>query len=243
MDDARILDVWSQGRTRPSARRRLLLASVCPGTTQDELARLPVGRCNALLLRDRQATFGSRLDAEAHCPACGERLELTLDIAELLGPDDTDEEAADAVHHVRHGDVALPFRLPTAGDIERAAACPDVESATRVLLRACLTDHPSGAAADGVDGVPAPDILQALDAELRRRDRHADLRVRTGCPGCTHTFELALEPAALYWEELAERARCLLADVHRLAGAYGWSEQECLGLDPVRRAGYLELIG
>ena len=244
MDEARILDVWSQGRTRPGSRRLLLLAAAYPDRTPEELARLSVGRCNALLLQDRMATFGCRFDGETCCPGCGERLEISLEFEELLGSDDPGEEPADVACHLRIGDAVLPFRLPTVGDIEQAAACPDADSAVRVLLRACLTvDEHGSRHGPAPDTITEASLLQALDIELRRRDVHADLRIRTDCPDCGVTFEAALDPASLYWEELEDRARQLLIDVHRLAVAYGWSERESLGLDPVRRAGYLELIG
>lgn len=244
MDEARILDVWSQGRTRPEARRLLLLAASQPDRTREELARLSVGRCNELLLRDRLTTFGCRFDGEVRCPACGERLEVSLDPRELLGPDEPGEEPADAVCRLRLGDAVLRFRVPTVGDIEQAAACPDTDSAARVLWHACLSADGFGAEYDRVrDTIPEAELVQALDAELRRLDGRADLRIRTDCPDCGGTFEATVDPASLYWEEIEDRARQLLMDVHRLAAVYGWSERECLSLDPLRRAGYLELIG
>jgi hypothetical protein len=39
------------------------------------------------------------------------------------------------------------------------------------------------------------------------------------------------------------RARALLAEVHSLARAYGWTEPEILALSPQRRAAYLEMAG
>ena len=86
-------------------------------------------------------------------------------------------------------------------------------------------------------------VVEALDAALSRHDPHADLRVATACTGCGQAFELALDPVPLYWAELASRAEQLLADVHRLAAVYGWTEGEILRLGPVRREAYLELVG
>jgi hypothetical protein len=53
----------------------------------------------------------------------------------------------------------------------------------------------------------------------------------------------ALALPALVWAELQARATALLADVHVLASAYGWTEPQVLSLSPERRAAYLELIG
>jgi hypothetical protein len=38
-------------------------------------------------------------------------------------------------------------------------------------------------------------------------------------------------------------ARSLLAEVHSLARAYGWTESEILALSPQRRSTYLEMVG
>jgi hypothetical protein len=38
-------------------------------------------------------------------------------------------------------------------------------------------------------------------------------------------------------------ARRLLYDVHALASAYGWSEDEVLAVSPARRRCYLEMAG
>ncbi|MFI9307278.1 T4 family baseplate hub assembly chaperone [Streptomyces triculaminicus] len=251
MDDVRILDAWSAGRRRPEARRLLLLAAACPGTPAETLAGLTAGRSNLLLLRDRRDTLGSRLEGETTCPACDARLEVAVDLSELLGDADAsaDDEAADdgdsrtaADGELRSGDCVVCFRLPTVRDLQTAAAVADPESAARVLLRSCVVSFDRAGELRPVDDLPT-ELLHALDTELGRRDPHADLRLSASCPGCEHTFELVLDPVSLYWDELEARARRLLLDVHRLADRYGWSERECLGIDPLRRAGYLELIG
>jgi hypothetical protein len=63
------------------------------------------------------------------------------------------------------------------------------------------------------------------------------------CVACGHAGEAQLDPGALLWDEIEVRAQALLLEVHRLASAYGWSEEQILSLSPGRRARYLALLG
>ena len=246
MDDVRILDTWVAGHRQPAARRLAMLAAAYPDLPGRRLAELPVGYANLLLLRDRQARFGATVEGDAQCPGCRQRLEVSVDLSGLLAGDPEpagDREVEGEVEgEVRVGELVARFRLPSAGDLVTVADCPDPAEASRLLLRRCVREACRGTEPVDPDRLPA-ELVAALDAELARRDPLADLRLSINCAGCRHSFELVLDPAALYWAELAERARRLLFEVHRLARAYGWTESEILGIHPVRRAAYLELVG
>jgi hypothetical protein len=286
MDDSQILDVWGAGRADPAARPLLMLAAAHPELVAN-LAGLPVGRCNELLLRDRQATFGDQLEGDVVCPDCGERLEVAVALTELIAahesPIGTDSQAEvihslrrpavlpvpagrmgsgpppgigwglptrpsgdvgrkTAVGAVRVGDVEVAFRVPAQADLLAASNTGDAEAAARVLLARCVLSASRDGEPVAVADLPA-EVVEALDTALAQHDPHADLRLATMCATCGHAFELAVDPAGLYWTELAEHARRLLVDVHRLAAAYGWTEREILTIDPARREAYLELVG
>jgi hypothetical protein len=53
--------------------------------------------------------------------------------------------------------------------------------------------------------------------------------------------DLVVDPLALVWAELDGAARRLLAEIHRLAARYGWSEEAILSMPPARRRHYLAL--
>jgi hypothetical protein len=258
MDDRQILDVWGAGRRHPAARPLLMLAAARPDLPAEQLAALPVGRRNLLLLRDRQATFGDGVEGDVTCPACGERLELELRLAELIAAPEAvsagsegsegsavsgGSEVSDAAEgEVRAGDVVLRFRLPSPADLQAASSAPDAEAAAGVLLRRCVLSAVRNDRPVPVAELPV-EVIDALDTALGQHDPHADLRLATACASCGHAFELVVDPGELYWAELAERAQRLLYQVHRLACAYGWTEGEILRLDPARREAYLELVG
>ena len=62
------------------------------------------------------------------------------------------------------------------------------------------------------------------------------------CPDCATTSTAALDVALLLWAQVEVRATALMAQVHALARAYGWTEPDVLALEPRRRAAYLELV-
>jgi predicted RNA-binding Zn-ribbon protein involved in translation (DUF1610 family) len=116
-----VLRAWEAARdAHPAARAVALLAEAFPD--RDDLARLPVARRDALLARLRAATVGTRLDALADCPSCGETLGFSLDLDLGDGPE------ADAA-----GDV----RLPTTEDLLAVAGEADLASARLALARRC----------------------------------------------------------------------------------------------------------
>ena len=53
----------------------------------------------------------------------------------------------------------------------------------------------------------------------------ADIQVQFDCIACGESWTERLDVVGYVWEEIAERARRLLDEVHGLAAHYGWSEQ------------------
>lgn len=79
-----LLAAWEAGAAGPEFRRPLaLLAQGLPGLDPAAVSALPLAARDLALLRLRGATFGPALAVYGRCPACGERLEFTLDAHEL----------------------------------------------------------------------------------------------------------------------------------------------------------------
>jgi hypothetical protein len=97
------------------------------------------------------------------------------------------------------------------------------------------------------DGSPVPaaelpdDVIGELDEAMARHDPLGDVWLSMACPACGHGWKAAFDIADFLWRVLAHRARQLVADVHTLAMAYGWSETDILLVPPARRQLYLEL--
>lgn len=237
---SKMLRVWERALGRTNAERALaLLAAACPEMSVEELNALSVGRRDRLLIALRECTFGSRLTSLATCDACGESLELTFDCSDISADVETQTPAELSVE--REGFEAR-FRLPNSGDLVAVARCNDAETARRSLLERCVTS----ASRDGatVSPVELPnDIVDAVEARMSDADPQADVRLALDCPACGRRFLAAFDVVAYFWSEINAWAYRLLGEVHTLASAYGWREEEILALSPWRRHVYLEMVG
>lgn len=229
-----LLDAWERGLGEPPVRRALaLLAPACPETPPEELARESVGRRDGRLLTLRERTFGPHLVSLAACPACGERLETTFDVADIRveAPESPEEplSLSAAGHDLR-------FRLPNSLDLE--ALIPG-QDARRLLLGRCLLAAPGEEVA--VEELPEA-VLQAVADRMAAADPQGDVQLALQCPACGHAWPAAFDIVSFFWTEVDAWARVLLHEIHTLAAAYGWRETDILALTPWRRRSYLELI-
>jgi hypothetical protein len=226
---------WERGRARhPIDRALLLFALGEPDADVDSLADQPLGRRNWVLLRLRQATFGSRLRAYLDCPTCGERQEIELDATDLLA---MGTPLADGGRRVSVNGQS--FRLPTSRDLALVTAEADVEQAAVKLLGACALDEM--VPQQGLDR-PLTSWVDLVAAAVEQADPLADLILDVVCDSCGHPSTVPFDIAAFLWEEIEARARGLLDEVHLLAQAYGWSEADILALSEARRSAYLERV-
>jgi len=232
IDDATLLEAWD--RASPLARpwRELTLLAGA-GEAVDTLAHLPVGERDRRLLALRRALLGDRLECETSCPACGERLELVLAASALAGvPVDAALEST-----VEHAGCRVRFRLPTSADLAASSAGPD---AALALLGRCVLDATRGDERIAADALP-PALLDVVAARMAELDPQANVRLALECAACNHRWEDDLDVAGFVLAEIDAHATRLLAEVHGLASAYGWSEADILALGPRRRRRYLEL--
>lgn len=227
-----LLLVWEEGLHSPPAARPLaLLGGLAPERDRDEFERLSVGRRDFELLGLREAAFGGRIDAVAGCAACGEPLELSFDVSEL--------EPGPARESGSHELVALGFevrfRLPATTDLVAVAGEAEVADAREALLARCVLDPP-------LESLPEP-AREAVVRRMAELDPLANIELELACPACDETGSVAFDIASFLWTELDAAARRTLEDVHVLASAYGWREEDVLALPPERRRAYLELAG
>lgn len=235
---AELLRVWEESLAQhPLDRALTLLHAAEPGSSRAELARLDVAERDARLYRLRAELFGRTLSAFAVCPACGERLEFSIDTGELgVVPESPGEWSVEA------DGVAVRFRLPDSRDLAAAASAGNAAAARAELAARCVV---SATAPDGRELDPrtlGEPVLAALSARMAEVAPTADVRLDLTCPACGHAWEILLDIGEFLWAEIANLARRLLREVHALARAYGWSEAEILAMSPRRRQSYLELI-
>jgi hypothetical protein len=225
---ADVLALWERGLRRHALdRSALLCAWARPELPRHAIADLPLGVVTASLLRLREASFGARIHCHVDCARCGERLELVLVSSDLLQP------MTEGPYEIEV--QGMRVRALCLRDLAAVAKEPDVDHAARQLLEHCVLQG-------GADAVALSDLLlPAVEDALEALDPNADLALEVHCEACDHSGAAQLDAGCLLWDEIDARARTLLSEVHLLARAYGWTEDEILGLGAARRATYLTM--
>jgi len=231
MTSATVLDLWEAGLSMtPAARAVLLLQAVGESDVEEWAA----GRRDRALLQTYCAA--RHLEAVADCQECGTTLEVELDPWALDAPGATGQVTVE-----RDGYVVVA-RPPTAGDHATLPPDADVAGLRLALLEMCLVEASRDGAPVAAADLPEP-VVDAIDDALDAADPGADIRLALTCTECGAAWAGPLDPVSFAWSCVEASARRLGTDVHTLAQAYGWSEQEILALSPFRRHLYLSAVG
>lgn len=236
-DAAEILRIWEDGaRATATQRSANLLAAVFPDLPPAELAGVNVGRRDAWLIALRQAMIGDAASGYAVCPRCQEAVEIEFDVSRLRIPEPETVESRLSIDG-----YVIDYRPIAIRDLLRLGWSQDVEAARMALVQAAVR----GAWKNGrlVDARELPEaVIEALGEAVRERDPQSEIAIRLGCPACGHSWRVHFDITHFFYKELATRARRTLDEVRQLAKGYGWSESDILGMTPVRRKAYLDLL-
>ncbi len=245
---AELLDVWEQGLSAPLVTQALLLlTAACSDYTRDALTRLPIGHRDALLLKLRDWTFGTRLTSVVDCPQCGERLEIALDSGELQL---AAGEASPETLYLQAEGYGVTYRLPNTLDLMALVDAVTPETRMQALLGRCLIEaRDLGMAGENqhaeqtlaLEHLPEP-VVEAMRQQMSEADPLGDVRFALACPSCDHRWSALFDIVSFFWREIDDWARRTLREVTLLARAYGWSEADILALSAWRRRAYLEMI-
>jgi hypothetical protein len=234
-----LLTIWEQGWSQPPVWRALwLLAAAAPDDVlTEELAALPIGQRDRHLLVLRQQLFGPSLPGVATCPACGEPLEFSFSVSDVLVET---AEPEPAVTELTSRGYTLQLRPPSSQDLLAAAQLSDPTEAEQQLLARCIVEATRQGKTANVKRLPAT-VRQAVEARLAEIDPQANVTINLNCPACRHEWPLLFDILSYLWQEIDAWAWRTLYEVHQLAAAYGWREADSLALSPWRRRQYLEM--
>lgn len=221
----------------PVARPLAVLAASWPEHGVEELAQLPIGRRDAMLLAQRESAFGEHVASLAGCPRCSQPVEMRFRIADIRVESDPPPATIDFQARGHR----LRIRLPTSADLEAAARAGDEPAAVATLLRRCVVKASRGGREVAVDALP-DEVVLAIEARMAKADPQADVELALSCPACGHGWLGDFDIGGFFWAEIEAWARRVLHDVHQLAVAYGWREPDVLALSPRRRQHYLEMV-
>jgi uncharacterized protein (UPF0212 family) len=233
-----ILDVWERGLREPLQRQVVaLLAAARPGASYAEIAALPLGMRDSMLLDLREQLFGPEVATIAACPGCGEVLEAAFALADVRLPRSRPAEADLALETAEH---RVRFRLPATDDLLAIPEGADAAGARAILLERCVTEA-SDSQGRPLDALPAA-LEPAVAEGMAEADPQALVELQLECAGCGQPFQAVFDIASFLMREIHAWAQQMLGDIDSLARAYGWHEAEILALSPLRRRIYLDLV-
>jgi hypothetical protein len=230
-----LLDYWEQGAAQcPAERAVALLAAVCQDAEPHEIAAISIGERDRRLLLLRERLFGPGIVSVADCPSCGATVEMRFNVEDMLV---SGGAASREPFRALCGGFEAAFRLPNSTDLREAGAAATEEEARHILLRRCLLQvHPDTPA----EALP-PAVTRAISDRMAEADPQADVQLNLSCPQCAAAWSAPFDIEAFLWTEIAAWAGRTLQEVHGLARAYGWREQDILSLSATRRRIYLEM--
>jgi uncharacterized protein YbaR (Trm112 family) len=247
LSTADVLAIWERGRRqRPFEWGLAMLIRACPCLSREDLARLPIGQRDRLLLSLREKTFGPALASFAVCPQCREPLEFTVDSAELKKRLPAGNEAIAALQETTVGEYRLRFRPPNSEDLIEAFDQADRGGALE-RMRACLLERCFSEAKRKADPVSFSELPEEVIAQAGRRmnemDAESEIELDVECPTCHRAWPVIFDIATFLYAEISVLAKRLLDEVQTLASAFGWSEKDILAMSAVRRQAYLDRVG
>lgn len=235
-----LLQVWERGQQQAPVEKALtLLAAAYPDAKREELATISIGRRDADLLTLREQLFGSQLSSLTACPACGERLELNFNVADIRAGSSSDGPLS-----LCESGYELELRLPNSLDLLRLADCSTIAEMRSRLFAQCVmsvTHEGDVEPSAQLSEMPA-EIVELAIERMGQADPQADVEVDLDCPECRHVWQTCFDIVSYLWTELHAWAVQMFREVHLLASSYGWRESEILQMSAPRRRSYLEIL-
>ncbi len=208
-----------------------------------------------LLLKLREATFGSQVQATIPCPwpDCGEKVDIDFSIDDI--PVTPSQEKGPLYRLVLSPEAAfvedgkahreLGFRLPNGGDQERLSAHLAENEAialTQLLARCLQSIGPIEiASADQIENL-SPLARMEIEREMLRVAPKIELNMDVNCPECARLFTVPFDLQDFFFGEMRTSRDLLYREVHYLAYHYHWSEKEIMEMPKDQRRNYIEVL-
>lgn len=232
---AELISTWESGLGRPGHERALLLLELSvPGVTRTDLARWSIGRRDSLLFQLRRMLFGEGLNSIVRCPQCRVEVELNFTVSGIWR---AEEHCCEDAGSIEIDGIRVAFRAPDSTDLEAASHMPSVDAARQCILDRCILE----VAPCGRESLPAA-IVDSVIETIAVRDGAADRRMSVVCQECGESWEEIFDIGVWLSQEIAAFVRRIVREVHALASAYGWREEDILAMTPTRRQLYIGIL-
>jgi hypothetical protein len=185
------------------------------------------------------ATRGRSALLPVRCPraSCLEKMELELDLVAFRHHGEKEFSAC-----MPDCDTNLQIRLPTGYDqMNWLHSTPRDSRQLPVCMATTIVTHVNGSPPE--EGWLVPESwLESVASALREHDPFTAMAIEAECPNCGHSASYDIDIEACLLSTLSAVRQSLIDEVHRLASAYHWSEEEIISLSPRRRRYYLGRI-
>jgi hypothetical protein len=235
-----LLELWEQGYALNSLERAIQMVCASKNLSSEQARELPIGQRDATLLDMRSHHFGDLCVCTDACQHCSSVVEFEFSIASLLHQVNDQRRTR---FSFEKDAFCINVRLPTTGDIEHVLNnCLEKDQLETALFRQCILSSTEHGKTISPDELPE-EISQSVLTAMGEAQDLADIQFQLTCNQCDYQWSAPFDIARFFWEEIDRHVRRLLHEVHRIASAYGWSDQQILSLSPQRRTFYLECIG
>ncbi|MBP2326546.1 hypothetical protein JOF56_006931 [Kibdelosporangium banguiense] len=213
--------------------------------TADVARRLVVADRQFLLLKIREATFGTSVRSSISCPwaDCAQRIDIEFTTSAIPVTQSADK-GPEYVVTLTSGDE-LAFRLPNGADQEALSPLlQDNEAAALTgLLGRCVTRiGPHRPAPPELVAQLPPRDRQAIERRMAEVAPRIDLTMESTCPECRREYSVPFEIHSFLFGELSVNSALLRREIHYLAYHYHWSEREIMQMPRQRRQRYVSQL-
>ncbi|HEY4262867.1 MAG TPA: hypothetical protein VGM98_22095 [Schlesneria sp.] len=239
-----LLTTWERAYGLSPVQRGLALLSLArPRDAVEQLANWTIGERDASLLDFRSSLFGTGIESVAACPECSEKLEVSFQVGDIRLVD-APAPKAQTLRIDSHSAILRPL---TSADLLAVERQPSARLRREVLLSRCVTIPDAGPISESdsaeLKSTNWSDEAQRAIADLLAEiDPQADIRISLDCSRCNHAWSSRFDITTHLWSEVDVWAQRMLAEVHALAFAYGWSERDILAMTPWRRQLYMGML-
>jgi hypothetical protein len=165
------------------------------------------------------------------CGRCAEKMDVSFRYADLPVKNAT---GTFPEFTLQLDKKTLRVRVPNGADQEAIAELSEAEQALHMLLQRIVRPVGKGRALFNLDTTAAAAIENAVETVAPE----LGTTLVAPCPHCAAENHVTVDLYAF----VGKLCRELVADVHQIASAYHWTEQDILALPQQRRKHYLALI-
>lgn len=241
LDHRGLLDAWELCQRHRRDELAVALLELFSGLTAEQCLSLPVGQRDRVLLSAYKRNFSAALEVLDECDDCGEAIEFSLRVDELLSAHDgTMPEKLRIEADGWTIDCAPLHSLAIIRAQHDAIAADDVRSIGKHVVEHLIEGVHRGDKPQTTDDLPQH-VFEQVAEGCYAADPFAEISVQPRCPECGLEWTAVIDVTEFVKQRVNTLAQKLLLQIHRLALFYGWGEQAILALTPARRAAYLEL--